>query len=66
MWLLLKLHQQATVSVLGNNIDVPYKDMAKGCVGVLLVFDNEENIVEYAEDGDSILRLELKESGGEG
>jgi len=64
MWVLYKLHEEATVSVFGSQVDVPFKDMAKGCIGVLLVFDTEESLIEYGGEGDTFSRLELRRGEG--
>lgn len=58
MWLALTLKKQAVVSVLGNEVTVPFSDMADGCVGVCLAFDTKQHAAEYAGIGKYLVEIE--------
>lgn len=57
MWLALGLKKNASVRVLGKEVEVPFKDMADGCCGVLLAFGTKEAAVEYIGDGGHIIKI---------
>lgn len=44
----------ATVNVMGKEIQLPLSDLADGCIGVSLWFDTIEHATEWADDNDKI------------
>lgn len=48
------IKQDVTVMVMGQEKQLPLKDLADGCIGVSLWFDTQEHAIAWAEDGDFI------------
>lgn len=54
VYMVNSIKKELTVSVLGTDRDLPLKDLADGCIGVSLWFDNIEHAKKWAEDENTI------------
>lgn len=48
MYLVSSLKKSLTIGVGGHEVEPPLSDLADGCTGVMLVFDNEADAQNYA------------------
>jgi len=62
MWLVMKLQKTAKVRLSSTKLmqDVPVSGMADGCIGCLLVFENKEDAIKYANGEENLLKSNLK------
>lgn len=54
-----------TVSVCGNNVDLPFKDFSDGCIGMIPVFNTREQAVEFMGNESEVQEIVLGEPNGE-
>ncbi len=62
MWLVMKLQKTAKVRLSSTKLmqDVPVSGMADGCIGCLLVFENKEDAIKYANGEKNLLEVEFE------
>lgn len=55
-----ELYKKATLSIMGQKVDVPFDSMDKHCVGVIYVYDDRKAAAESAST-DEMWELEFEE-----
>lgn len=62
VYLGMRVRKTIDVSVMGNIIELPFKDCAEGCIGMMMVFDTIENAKAFLPDDAEIQEMTVWET----
>lgn len=61
----MEMHKSATVSAMGKHTELPFSNLADGCVGVLPVFTTREQAETHAVNPTSVLEINFNNQNKE-